>query len=188
MLTLVPPTVTYRDSYLAAAREFAAEERYRHADVEQVRADFPGFVARLRAQSDPANIGPGRVAETVLWLVQGDEYIGRVSIRHTLNEWLRRIGGHIGYEIRPSRRRQGHGTQILRLALPYARTLGLARVLVTCDADNVGSRRIIEANGGQFENAVVEQGRNVRKLRYWIDLSDANGTTQNRQDHEEQAE
>ncbi|MDQ2809230.1 MAG: GNAT family N-acetyltransferase [Chloroflexota bacterium] len=171
MPTLVPPAVVYRDSYLAAAREFAAEGRYRQADLAQLRADFPGFVALLRGQQEVAQVSPGRVAETVLWLVEGRDYIGRVSIRHTLNEWLRHIGGHIGYEIRPSRRHRGYGTLILRLALPYARDLGLPRVLITCDADNVGSRRIIEANGGQFENSVLEPDRNVRKLRYWIDLA-----------------
>ncbi len=173
MSTLVPPAVVYRDSYLAAAHEFAAEGRYRQADLAQLRADFPGFVALLRGQSDPAKVSPGRVAETVLWLVDGREYLGRVSIRHALNDWLRQVGGHIGYEIRPSQRRRGYGTLILRLALPTARDLGLPRVLITCDADNHGSRRIIEANGGQFENAVVEPGRTVRKLRYWIDLAES---------------
>ena len=182
MPTLVPPAVAYRDSYLAAAREFAAEGRYRHADLAQLRADFPGFVALLRGQGAAANVSPGRVAETVLWLVDGKAYMGRVSIRHTLNDWLRLIGGHIGYEIRPSRRRRGYGTLILRLALPYARDLGLARVLITCDADNIGSRRIIEANGGQFEDAVLEPDRNVRKLRYWIDLSADTEFTQDTKD------
>jgi len=185
MPTLVPPAVVYRDSYLAAAREFAAEGRYRQADLAQLRADFPGFVALLRGQRDPAHVSPGRVAETVLWLVDGSEYLGRVSIRHTLNTWLRRIGGHIGYEIRPARRRRGYGTLILRLALPYARDLGLPRVLVTCDADNPGSQRVIEANGGRFESAVTEPGRNVRKLRYWIDLADAAAPPLDTEDHED---
>jgi predicted acetyltransferase len=166
MATLVRPALRYQDSYLAAAREFAAEGRTRPADLEDVAIDFPGFIQALLAQTDPATLPPGRVPDTVLWLVEGDEYIGRVSIRHSLNEWLREFGGHIGYEIRPSRRRRGYGTQILRLALPQARALGLHRALITCDEDNLGSKRIIEANGGKFEDARREPGRTVRKLRY----------------------
>ncbi|HWG85404.1 MAG TPA: GNAT family N-acetyltransferase, partial [Deinococcales bacterium] len=82
---------------------------------------------------------------------------------------LRDVGGHIGYEVRPSRRREGHGREALRVALQEARKLGLRRALVTCNASNPGSRRIIEANGGilEDEREVQDYGR-VR--RYWIDL------------------
>ncbi len=171
MVQLVRPSVEYRDSYLAALREFQAEGRLGDMDAEAIARDFPGFVRKLLGQADPANVAPGRVPDTVLWLVDGDTYIGRASVRHELNDNLRRIGGHIGYQIRPAMRRRGYGKEILRLALPYAREIGLARVLVTCDEDNVGSKKIIEANGGVFENAVEKPDSGVRTLRYWIDLS-----------------
>jgi predicted acetyltransferase len=80
------------------------------------------------------------------------------------------MGGHIGYEIRPVKRRQGYGTEILRLGLEKARELGLRKVLVTSDEDNIGSRKIIEHNGGIFENAIEIEGDPVQKLRYWIDI------------------
>ena len=78
------------------------------------------------------------------------------------------MSGHIGYEIRPSKRRQGYDTKILRLGLEKARELDLHRVLVTCDEDNIGSKKIIEHNGGMFENAIEIEGDTVKKLRYWI--------------------
>jgi predicted acetyltransferase len=71
-------------------------------------------------------------------------------------------GGHIGYVVRPSVRRQGHATAMLAAALPVAASLGIDPVLVTCDHDNLGSRRVIEANGGVFEDQRDE------KLRYWL--------------------
>jgi predicted acetyltransferase len=74
-------------------------------------------------------------------------------------------GGHIGYDIRPSARRRGHATAMLAEALPVAAKLGIDRVLVTCDDDNVGSRKVIEANGGVFEDQRRE------KLRYWVPTS-----------------
>ncbi|MEU9960460.1 GNAT family N-acetyltransferase [Streptomyces sp. NPDC050982] len=75
---------------------------------------------------------------------------------------MRDFGGHIGYGVRPTARRQGYATAMLRDVLPHARDLGLDRVLVTCDTTNVGSRKVIEANGGEFED---ERGG---KLRFWI--------------------
>lgn len=171
MLRLMPPDAKYQATYLAAMREFQAEGRHLDRDPEALARDFPAFVRELLGRTEPANAPPGRVAETMLWLVDGDIYAGRVSIRHELNEALRLFGGHIGYEIRPSLRRRGYGREALRLALPYARAIGLRRVLVTCDESNVASKKIIEANGGIFENAVETPESSVRKLRYWIDLA-----------------
>jgi predicted acetyltransferase len=170
MAHLISPSEAYRDSYLAALAEFHQEGRYREVDPVALAADFGAFARRLRSWSDPAQTPPGRVPETIFWLVEGQEFIGRVSIRHALNDWLRQIGGHIGYDIRPSWRRQGYGTRILALALPEARRLGLSAVLVTCDADNVGSKAIIERNGGRLESAALDPGTGVPILRYWIDL------------------
>src|SRR4051812_21774468 len=170
MPELVAPSEAYKDSYIQAVREFQAEGMHPEIQLSRLEADFGGFVRGLLSRTDPATLPPHYVPETILWLVEGGEFIGRVSIRHTLNEWLRTVGGHIGYEIRPSQRRRGYGTTILRLALPHAQALGLLRVLITCDATNIGSKKIIEHNGGQFENAVDQPGDPVQKLRYWIDL------------------
>ena len=81
-----------------------------------------------------------------------------------------RLGGHVGYVVAPSYRRKGYATEMLRQTLPIARSVGLGRILLTCDDDNVASRRVIELNGGVLENAVWEEGLRVPKRRYWIDL------------------
>ncbi|HEX2706374.1 MAG TPA: GNAT family N-acetyltransferase [Candidatus Lustribacter sp.] len=98
------------------------------------------------------------------WLVGGSEFLGHLSIRHRLTPVLVELGGHIGYAIRPSARRRGYGTRQLALALPVARGLGLGRLLVTCDEDNIGSARIIERSGGVLEDVRGD------KRRYWIDV------------------
>lgn len=81
---------------------------------------------------------------------------------HRLNDLLLDVGGHIGYDVRPSARRRGHATAMLRGALPWANGLGIDRVLVTCDDDNVGSIRVIEAAGGELEDV------REAKRRYWV--------------------
>ena len=94
--------------------------------------------------------------------------VGAVNIRHDLNDYLLKYGGHIGDGIRPSERRKGYATEMIRLALEECRKLGLTRVLMTCDKNNIGSAKSIIRNGGILENEVLEKG--VIKQRYWIAL------------------
>jgi predicted acetyltransferase len=170
MLFLAEPSVTYRDSFIQSVHEFQAEGRQLHFDLKSITSDFGAFVQELCDQKDRTKLKTGRVPASEFWLIDDDEFIGRLSVRHELNEYLLKMGGHIGYEIRPSKRRQGYGTKILRLGLEKARELGLLKVLVTCDEDNIGSKKIIEHNGGIFENAIEIEGDPVKKLRYWIDI------------------
>jgi predicted acetyltransferase len=97
--------------------------------------------------------------------VNGGEYLGRIAIRHRLTDGLREWGGHIGYIVRPSARQRGYATAMLAAALLLARGLGIDPALLTCDAGNIGSRKVIEANGGRLEDQ-----RGV-KLRYWVPAS-----------------
>ena len=94
--------------------------------------------------------------------------VGMIQVRHRFNDYLAEYGGHIGYSVRPDERRKGYAKWMLAHVLPEARKIGLDRVLVTCDDDNEGSRRTIEANGGVFERKTELEGDILR--RYWIDL------------------
>jgi predicted acetyltransferase len=167
---LVRPSLRFRDSFLEATQEFPLDEDTMVFEREQATRDFNGFVKSVDAYARGENLPRGWVASSSFWLVDGDEYIGSTNIRHDLTEWLERYGGHIGYAIRPTKRQQGYGKLICKLALEEAREIGLTRVLITCDADNVASRKVIEANGGVFENEVPQPDRSAPKRRYWFDL------------------
>lgn len=167
---LVQPDVRYRESFLDALAEYHRENRHTELSATDLRESFVGYVATLRAQDNPVRVSPDLVPQTTFWLVDHDVYVGRLSLRHTLNESLRRIGGHIGYDIRPSFRRQKYGTVALRLGLDQARRIGLHRVLVTCNAANIGSRGIIEVNGGILGDDFAAAGRERPTCHYWIDL------------------
>lgn len=171
-MELVQPSIAYRDSYLAAKREEGKvfEKNRDWIRYDLVEKDFSAYVQTLADRALGKGLPPGYVPDTRLWLVDRGEYIGSTSIRHDLNEYLLTTGGHIGYNIRPSRRMLGYGKEILRLALPEARGLGLRKVLLTCDETNTGSRKIIEVNGGVFEDKRPNPDGGPDKLRYWIVL------------------
>jgi len=139
--------------------------RYLRDEQEAWSSDeaFRAFTREVRAQRLEATPRPaGFVPATELWWVDGDQFLGRIGIRHRLTPALLEMGGHIGYDVRPSARRRGHATAMLLFALVVARDLGIERALVTCDADNVGSRAVIERNGGVLED------ERAGKLRFWV--------------------
>jgi len=133
-------------------------------------ADFSSYVRLVDCWSRGECLPPKFVPGAFLVAVVEEVVVGRVSIRYQLNDYLLRLGGHVGYVVAPSFRRKGYATEMLRQTLPIARSAGLKRILVTCDDDNIASQRVIELNGGVLENVVWEEGLHVPKRRYWIDL------------------
>jgi predicted acetyltransferase len=100
----------------------------------------------------------------------GEHVVGRVSVRHRLNDSLLHVGGHIGYAVRPAFRGRGYATRMLRLSLEVLRDLGVDRALVTCDEGNGASARTIEKCGGVLEDVRPGGAGRPRKRRYWIEL------------------
>ena len=97
------------------------------------------------------------VPATELWFGDGTDYLGAVIIRHASAPDLEREGGHIGYHVVPGQRRRSHATQMLAQAKPACQRLDRTEILVTCAEDNLGSRRVIEANGGTLDRIVDGQ-------------------------------
>lgn len=165
MPELVRPDVRFHASFLAALAEEPGTA-YLFTGEEQTLVDpqvFAGYVRQLLDDEREGAVRPaGFVPGTTLWWADGDEYLGRVAIRHRLTAHLRNVGGHIGYWIRPSARRKGHATRAFEAALGVAGRLGIDPVLLTCDEDNLASRSIIERAGGRFER------QNGPKRLYWV--------------------
>ena len=113
---------------------------------------------------------PDRVRMSWFWLCRGERLLGSSRLRHLLIPVLELDGGNIGYEIRPSERRQGFGKELLRLTLDEARAIDLSRVLLTAEPTNWGSLGVIEANGGMPDGASISPRHGRTMNRYWIDL------------------
>lgn len=180
-MRLSDPDLRFHRSYLAALDEFVAAGEEPHAFLPSWQAEgrFPGvdftrqglerpegfaeLVRFLLQQRENDALRPRSIVPfTELWMVEDDEYVGRISLRHELNELLFTWGGHVGYAVRPSARRRGHASAALLDMLEVCQARGINPVLVTCDVDNGASRRTIEKAGGQYED--TREG----KLRYWV--------------------
>lgn len=173
--TLLRPTTDLFDSWAAAVAEFDGahvDGSGLQAPVTPDRATLDALIEKAALLADTsAELDDDHVHNDLYWIVDDREVVGFLSFRHDLNEWLREAGGHIGYSVRASRRRQGYASSALRLGLERAREIGLDRVLVTCDDDNVGSFRTIEGAGGVLQDVSDQSARGHALLRrYWITL------------------
>lgn len=169
-LCVRPLQLSDQESFLKAIQECACDHvtPYTFAFHVDYTHDFTKYLRLLEDWSQGKNLPERFVANTFLVGVVGDTIVGRISVRHELNEFLATIGGHIGYVVIPSERKKGYGTSLLSLAKPFIAALGLSSVLVTCDDDDTASIKIIESNGGVFENVVYDNDSMKMKRRYWI--------------------
>jgi predicted acetyltransferase len=168
MLKLISATLDRREAFLRMAREWRESGQDRYARALQ---DFAAHVERIRQFEDPTRTPEGCVPGTELWVEEGEEIVACVRLRSRLTPAFAHEGGNIGYDVRPTARGRGVGTWVLCNVLPQAQRWGLERVLLTVDADNQPSIRIIEKCGGVLSSEGVSEVSSKPILRYWIDLA-----------------
>jgi predicted acetyltransferase/8-oxo-dGTP pyrophosphatase MutT (NUDIX family) len=128
---------------------------------------------RLSDYKDPSKIPPQRVTSTMLYAFVEQKIVGRLSVRHKLNENLLRRGGHIGYSVGQNHRRKGYAKEMFKQAMKYCQEIELGKVLVSCADDNIASWRVIESIGGSLENRVFDPEEDELIRRYWVDAREA---------------
>ncbi len=166
-LTLVPPSNAYRLSFLSAVRDFQAEGRHTLIDPLWGEEDFRAYVESLEERRHAGRAH--EVPETTWWAVCNGVFLGRVSIRHELNIHLGQAGGHVGYEVAPRFRGKGIAKAMIRKCLPHLKSMGFRQVLLTCDAGNAASRRVMEACGARFQGT-FSPTEGIAKLHYVLEV------------------
>jgi len=168
---LVEPHEDYKDEYIDMVSEWMTFDEESIPPILKIDYnDFEALVTYLKDLRSGKQLQKGWVPSSTFWLVSDcGKIIGISTIKHFLTEQLLEFGGHIGYGIRPSVRKKGYATEILRQSLKVSGAMGIHKVLLTCDKDNIGSIKVIEKNGGSLESG----GRinDVDILRYWIEVS-----------------
>lgn len=168
-LRLVKLTPEYRQHLTDMMGEWlAAEQGFSPYAIR--KNDYRNFEYYLEHLEVPEGT-PGKVPDSVFFCLdtERNRFVGAVNIRHSLNAALLHTGGHIGDGVRPTERRKGIATAMIRLALEECRKLGIERVLMTCDTDNTASACSIRSNGGMLENEIINED-GVPEQRYWIEL------------------
>lgn len=175
-LRLVRPSMEYQEQAIEYINEFTKYGSKIHGSggLERYVGDYDEWLRKLEQDRNmiPGSAN-GRVpSETFMLIREGDNrLIGIINIRLMLNESLLNHGGHIGYGIRPTERRQGYAMYQLYLAMKFCLEKGIDRVLITCDKNNIGSAKTIINSGGILENEIVLEDGTLLQ-RYWIELED----------------
>ncbi|PAB60313.1 GNAT family N-acetyltransferase [Anaeromicrobium sediminis] len=169
-LELIRPNMEMKEEYYDYINEWqkSGEDMIPYS-VEPLDMDYEGWLDYTYKIENKDTCPSHLVTAHTYFLVSEDKrIIGAINIRHYLNDYLFNFGGHIGYGIRTSERKKGYASLMLSLGLAISKDLGIDKVLICCDKNNIGSAKTIMNNGGVLENEVHKDGEIIQ--RYWIEL------------------
>ncbi|MED2037506.1 GNAT family N-acetyltransferase [Bacillus wiedmannii] len=170
-VSLLTPTTDLQEEYLDFYNEWKdSGETMIPWVISKDPSNFPAMIQELLDAHNGINLPESWVPDSTYWLVTDEnKIVGAVNIRHSLTEHLFNAGGHIGYGIRPSERRKGYATKLLKLSLEKTKELNITKALVVCDEVNTASEKTILHNGGLRDDDFIEEDGNVVR-RFWIEL------------------
>ena len=170
---LIRPTREYTGQIVEYRQEFLEEGGSMDGTGSLRRLEnIEEYIQQCEDYEDPQKVPSHWVPATQFCLIRkcDNKLVGMLQVRHRFNDFLEKYAGHIGYSVRPSERRKGYAKEMLRMALPFCREIGLDKVLVSCIDGNIGSEKTILANGGVYESTVHEPIENEYLKRFWIML------------------
>jgi predicted acetyltransferase len=172
---VLKPSASLRAPFLAMLDDYDAHDPEHGEFYADARLDFDTYVRSLLDEERGVDLPEGYVPCSHRWLLDAaGDVVGIARVRHNIDTpFLAEEAGHIGYDVPPAHRGQRYGIVTLRAALAEAQRLGLERVLLCCDADNLASWRTIEACGGVLEREFRSQHFECLVRRYWIETREA---------------
>ena len=160
-----PKDVSF-EQILDYKEEFVLNNEIIHGAANMTDLSVAEWVQFTENTKYKESVIPGFVTAHTFFASDNNKIVGIINARHELNDYLLNFGGHIGYSVRKSERRKGYAKKMLNYTSEFLFSLGLEKILITCDKNNIASKRTIEACGGILENEIIEESRTT--LRYWI--------------------
>ncbi|WP_414048565.1 GNAT family N-acetyltransferase [Macrococcus animalis] len=172
ILKLVKPTIDYKEDILKYQQEFKEINEVIHGSSSLHNYDdFYEWFENVQNEENLEHLPHGFVPSTQFICVNAqNKIVGMMHVRHYLNDSLIQIGGHVGYSVRPDERRKGVAKWMLKESLNFLKTKDVDKALVTCDYNNIGSKKTILACGGIYENTVHDEHDDIDVERYWIEI------------------
>ena len=173
-MKMVEPSTEYAQQILEYKNAFVDSRSMAGVGALREMDDPYEWIRFSAACKNPDTIPEGRLVTSTQYMLVREEdkkILGMLQLRHRLNDYLEKYGGHIGYSVAPDERRKGYASYMLDKAFQECRKMGIDRVLITCLDSNEASRRTILKNGGVYESTVYEPDKKAFFERYWIDLS-----------------
>jgi predicted acetyltransferase len=172
-LILIKPSIEYASQIIEYRQDFLDSGDSMDGCGPLRRFEYPKEYIKICMDYENPETVPENLVQATQFLCirkSDNKLVGMIQVRHYFNEYLEKYAGHIGYSIRPSERRKGYAKEMLKLALPFCREIGLDKVLISCIDGNIGSEKTILANGGVYESTVHEPNSNIFLKRFWIQL------------------
>ena len=150
-------SLKHKEAILEMCKEYNINnEDYNGAFFIKNIIDYEDKIKELDNASNGILDNPAFVPYTCYVFIKENKIVGVGSVRHYLNEYLEKFGGHIGYSIRPTERKKGYGSKALKLLINQAKEMNIEKILITCNINNIGSKKVIENNNGKFINQIDE--------------------------------
>ena len=167
-LFLAEPNKIYQKSFENYALAYGKiDDKYYFNKYKKALENFQGYLKYLQNYSKGNDLPQGEVITSTFWLIDIKDVVGVVRIRHENIE----CDGHIGYDISPDCRNRGYGSQILKLALEKAiNIVGIEEINLTCNIENIASKKIIEKNNGKLLGTIFDEEENEYLYKYSIRL------------------
>lgn len=172
-LILIRPTIEYSVQIMQYRQEFLDFGDFMDGCGPLRRFDNSlEYLKICKDYENPETVPKNLVPATQFICIRksDNKLVGMIQVRHYFNEYLEKYAGHIGYSVRPSERRKGYAKEMLKMALPFCREVGLDKIMISCVEGNIGSEKTILANGGVYEYTVHEPNNDKYLKRFWINL------------------